>query len=90
MTIGQRHEHRIGVVLLDRLFQRRAGRGLVEDVAADKLDPVADPAEDQDPVVIANGNARLGHAAGDRHRRQQRLIELVGSNLGVQVVARLV
>ena len=86
----QGHEHRVGVVLLHRLLQRRAGGRLVEDVPADDLDPVADPAEDRAPVVVADGDARLGHAAGDGHRGQQRLVELVGADLGVQVIARLV
>ena len=86
----QGHEHRVGVVLLHRLVQRRAGGRLVEDVPADDLDPVADAAEDQHAVIVADGDARLGHAAGDGHRGQQRLVELVGANLGVQVIARLV
>ena len=66
----QGHQHRVGVVLLDRLVERRAGGRLVADVPPDDLDPVANPAEDQDAVVVADGHAGLGHAAGDRDRGQ--------------------
>ena len=60
------------------------------DVPLHDLDAIADPAKDQHAVVVADGHSRLGHAAGDGHRREQGLIELIGPDLGVEVVARLV
>ena len=60
------------------------------DVAPDELDAVADAPEDQHHLVVADRDAGLGQAAGDRHRDEQRLVELVGPDLGVEVVAGLV
>ena len=48
----QRHQDRVGIVLLDRLVERRAGRRLVMDVAADELDLVPDALEDKHPLVV--------------------------------------
>ena len=46
--------------------------------------------EDQDHLVVADRVAGLGQAAGDRHGNEQGLVELIGANLAVEVVARLV
>ena len=84
----QRHEHRIGEILLHGPFDGRAGGRLVMDVPLDDLDPVTDPAKDQHAVVVADGDPRLSHASGDGHRSQQWLVELIGPDLGEEVVAR--
>ena len=55
----QRHQDRVGVVLLDRLVERRAAGRLVVDVAPDELDAVSDSPEDQHHLVVADGHARL-------------------------------
>ena len=47
----QGHQDRVGVILLDRLVQRRARRRGEVDVLADELEVVADPAERQHPLV---------------------------------------
>ena len=87
----QGHQDRVGVVLLDRLVQRRARGRLVVDVAADELDAVADAAEDEHHLVVADRACPvMADAPGDRDRHEQRLVELVGPDLGVEVVALLV
>ena len=86
----QRHQDRVGVILLDRLVERRAAGRLVVDVAPDELDAVAHAPEDQHHLVVADRDAGRGQAARDRDRHEQRLVELVGPDLGVEVVAGLV
>ena len=54
----QRHQDRVGVVLLDRLVERRAAGRLVVDVPPDELDAVADAAEDQHRLVVADRACR--------------------------------
>ena len=87
----QRHQDRVGVVLLDRLLQRRARRRLVVDVLADELDVVADPVEAQDPL-IAEIQRLAGHGRSprDHDRRQDRLLELVRLDLGVKMLIFLI
>ena len=85
----QGEKDRIGVVLVDGLFERTATRCLVEDVMADDLDSVAHPPKDQYAVIVAYRQASLGQAAGDRNGCEQRLIVLVRANLDVQVIVCL-
>ncbi len=86
----QGHQDRVVVILLDRLVERCAGGGLVVNVPAQKLNPVADPLEDQNPFVLeVQGLARHGQAARDHDRGEQGLVELVGADLGVKVVVLL-
>ena len=86
----QCHQDRVGVVLLDGLVERTAGGRLVVNVAADELDAVADSFEDQDHLVVADRVARLGESASDGDGYEQRLVELIGTDLAVKVVAGLV
>ena len=87
----QGHEDRVGVILLDGLVQRRARRRLVVDVATDELDPVVDPAEDEHHLVLpGERKARHADTAGDRDRGEDRLVELVGQELGVEMIPLLV
>src|SRR5262249_54928753 len=81
----QGHQDRVGVVLLDRLVERCAEGGLVVDVASNKLDAIADAAKDQDRLIVADGHTSVGHASGNRDRYQERLVELLGPDLGIQV-----
>ena len=87
----QGHQDRVGVVLLDRLLQRRARRGGEVDVLADQLEVVADPVERQHPLVAEIQRlAGVGRAPGDHHRRQDRLLELLRLDLGVEMLVLLV
>jgi hypothetical protein len=60
------------------------------DVPADQLDLVADPVEDQDPLV-AEVQRVAGHhqAPGDRDRREDGLFQLKWFDLGEEVVVLL-
>ena len=86
----QGHQDRVGVVLLDRLLQGRARRRGEVDVLADELEIVADPAEREHPLVAEIERlAGVGRPAGDHHRRQDRLLELLRLDLGVKVLVLL-
>ena len=86
----QRHQDRVGIILLDRLIESRASRSLVTDVPTDELDAITGTFEGQDHLIIANGMARLRQAARNGHGYEQGLIELVRSDLAVQMVTRFV
>ncbi len=78
---AQGQQNRVGVRGLDGLGGGRACFGLEVDVTADHLDLVADALEDDD--------AHAG-AAGDGDGEQERLVELVGPDLGIEAVVLLV
>ena len=83
----QGNEDRVGVVLLDGLIERRAGRGGEVDVLAEELEIVADAAEGEHPFVTEiERRAGAGRSPSDHHRRQDRLLELMGLDLGVKVL----
>ena len=87
----QRHQHRIGV----GGFERPCGRGTrsrrVPHVATHHEHFVADLAEQQHILVAAvERGAPDPGALGDRHRHEERLVELERQDLGVDVVVFLV
>ena len=88
---AQRQQDRVGVGRLDGLGGRRAGLGLEVDVAADQVDLVADALEDQHPLLVeVERVAAHAEAAGDGDGAEERLVELVGLDLGVEVVVLLI
>ena len=67
----QSQDHRIGIVLLDRLAQRRAVRCFISDIAANDLDVVVDLAKDDDHfVAVGDRLAGSAQAPGDRRQDQ--------------------
>ena len=88
---AQRHQHRVGVGGFDGLGDRRAVLGLEVDVAADQVDLVADAVEEQHPLFVeVERVAAHAEAAGDGDGAEERLVELVRLDLGVEAVVLLV
>src|SRR5262249_32271597 len=89
---GDGQQHRVGVGGLDGPGHWRAGAGLEADVAADQVQfRLADALEEQHPLLVeVQRVAAHAHAAGDGDGAQERAVELLRVDFGVERLVLLV
>ncbi len=84
---GQRHQHRIRVVLLDGFFQGRSLGGFVAQVFTNQLHPVTDALERDDPLLVEiERQPRRGRTASNRHRGKERFVEIAPFQHRIEVL----